>query len=130
MKGIAQLLNFLNENWSFIIIIIGGVLLLYKKIVSHAKLSNDEKINAALCAIKNTIIGKMMEAQIDWYGIKDAGSVKRAEVISKIYEEYPVLKNYVNQEELIKKIDEIIDEALDEVKKIADKLNDEGKLNG
>ena len=122
MKGIAQLLNFLNENWSFIIIIIGGGLLLYKKIVSHAKLSNDEKINAALCAIKNTIIGKMMEAQIDWYGIKEAGLIKRAKVISDLYNEYPVLRNYVNQEELIKQIDSIIDEALVEVKTLADTI--------
>jgi len=120
MKGLIQLLTFLNENWTFIIIIVGLAIMLYRKIKSYLKLSNDEKINSALGAIRNTIIGKMIDEQIDWYGIRNAGSVKRAKVISKIYEEYPVLKSYVNQDELLQKIDDIIDEALDEVKKLAD----------
>jgi predicted transcriptional regulator len=120
MKGLVQLLAFLNNNWTFIIITIGLILMLYKKIKEYLKLSNEEKINAALCAIKNTIVGKMTDAQIDWYGIKDAGSIKRAKVISKIYDEYPILKNYVKQDELIKKIDAIIDEALAEVKQVAE----------
>ena len=121
MKGLIQLLTFLNNNWTFIIIIIGLLLILYKKIKSYLKLSTDEKINAALVAIKNTIIGKMVNSQIDWHGIKDAGSIKRAEVISKIYDEYPILKTYVNQEELLEKIDKIIDDALKEVKDLAEK---------
>lgn len=120
MKGLSQLLTFLNENWTFIIIIIGAGIALYKKIKNYLTLSDEEKIDAALTIIRNTIKAKMTSSQIDWYGIKDAGSVKRAEVISKIYEDYPVLKNYVNQEELLKKIDDIIDEALEEVKKIAE----------
>lgn len=120
MKGLIQLLTFLNENWTFIIIIVGLAIMLYRKTKSYLKLSNDEKIDAALGAIKNTIIGKMIDEQIDWYGIRNAGSVKRAKVISKIYEEYPVLKSYVNQDELLQKIDDIIDEALDEVKKLAE----------
>ena len=120
MKGLIQLLTFLNENWTFIIIIVGLAIMLYRKIKSYLKLSNDEKIDAALGAIKNTIIGKMIDEQIDWYGIRNAGSVKRAKVISKIYEEYPILKSYVNQDELLQKIDDIIDEALDEVKKLAE----------
>ena len=121
MKGLIQLLTFLNNNWTFIVIIIGLLLILYKKIKSYLKLSTDEKINAALVAIKNTIIGKMVSSQIDWHGIKDAGSIKRAEVISKIYDEYPILKTYVNQEELLEKIDKIIDDALKEVKDLAEK---------
>jgi len=120
MKGLMQLLTFLNENWTFIVISIGLALLLYKKIKAHSRLSTDKKIEAALCAISNTIISKMMNAQIDWYGIKEAGAVKRAKVLSDIYTEYPILKEYINQEELIKRIDVIIDEALMEVKSIAD----------
>ncbi len=123
MKSIVQLLTFLNQYWTTIVIVIGLVLLLYKKIKTYLPLSTDEKIDIALHAIKNTILSKMTDAQIDWYGIKDAGSVKRAKVISELYKEYPILKEYINQEELIKKIDEIIDEALDEAKKIADNCN-------
>ena len=124
MKSLTELLTFLNNNWTFIVIIIGLALMLYKKIQSYMKLSTDEKIDAALTAIRNTIVSKMVDAQLDWYGIKDAGSAKRSEVISQIYDEYPILKAYSNQDELIKEIDKIIDQALNEVKELADKAID------
>ena len=124
MKSLTELLTFLNNNWTFIVIIIGLALMLYKKIQSYMKLSTDEKIDAALTVIRNTIVSKMVDAQLDWYGIKDAGSAKRSEVISQIYDEYPILKAYSNQDELIKEIDKIIDQALNEVKELADKAID------
>lgn len=120
MKGLVLLLKFLNENWTFIIIALGLGILLYKKIKKWLTLSTEDKIAAALHAVKTTILDKMTDQQIDWYGIKGAGGVKRAKVIAAIYNDYPILKEYINQEELLEKIDDIIDDALEEVKEIAD----------
>ena len=44
MQSIVNLLQFLNNNWSMIIIIIGLGLTLYKKIKSYLKLSTQQNI--------------------------------------------------------------------------------------
>lgn len=52
---------------------------------------------------------------LEW---KNAGSVKRAQVIKKIFETYPILYKVTNQEELIKWIDEVIDGSLETMRKV------------
>ena len=48
--------------------------------------------------------------------------MKRAQVIEKIFETYPILSKVTNQEELIKWIDEVIDESLDTMKRCLKKI--------
>lgn len=44
--------------------------------------------------------------------------MKRAQVIEKIFETYPILSKVTDQEELIKWIDEVIDESLETMRKV------------
>lgn len=44
--------------------------------------------------------------------------MKRAQVIEKIFETYPILSKVTCQEELIKWIDEVIDESLETMRKV------------
>ena len=44
--------------------------------------------------------------------------MKRAWVVEKIFETYPILSKVTNQEELIKWIDEVIDESLETMIKV------------
>lgn len=58
------------------------------------------------------------DAEVDYEDWNKAGSIKRAQVIQKIFTDYPVLSKVANQEELIKWIDTMIDESLKELRKI------------
>ena len=51
------------------------------------------------------------------YGDK-TGKLKRSAIFEKIYEKYPVLKLAINQTELEKEIDKMIDKNLEDLKKM------------
>lgn len=87
-------------------------LALWKKFESYSKLSTDKKIEIAKKQISENILKLITQAEKDYAEWEKAGSIKRSEVISEIYKEYPILAKVVNQEELVKWIDEQIDNAL------------------
>ena len=118
ITGLKNFLLFVNNHWTEIMIIIGSAILLYRKVVDYMRRSDDEKIEIALTQIREIILGKCGQAEKEWEEWKKSGSVKRAQVIAEIYQEYPILNHVVDQEELIKKLDEFIDEALKTLREI------------
>jgi hypothetical protein len=112
LNGIKNFLSLINDNWTTILVIIGLALALWKKIESYSKLSIDKKIEIAKKQISENILKLITQAEKDYAEWEKAGSIKRSEVISEIYKEYPILAKVVNQEELVKWIDEQIDNAL------------------
>lgn len=106
-------------------------LALWKKIESYSKLSTDKKIEIAKKQISENILKLITQAEKDYAEWEKAGSIKRSEVISEIYKEYPILAKVVNQEELVKWIDEQIDNALptlrDIIKQNEKDISDTGK---
>lgn len=112
LTGIKNFLSLINDNWTTILVIIGLALALLKKIESYSKLSTDKKIEIAKKQISENILKLITQAEKDYAEWEKAGSIKRSEVISEIYKEYPILAKVVNQEELVKWIDEQIDNAL------------------
>ena len=112
LNGIKNFLSLINDNWTTILVIIGLALALWKKIESYSKLSTDKKIEIAKKQISENILKLITQAEKDYAEWEKAGSIKRSEVISEIYKEYPILAKVVNQEELVKWIDEQIDTAL------------------
>ena len=112
LNGIKNFLSFINDNWTTILVIVGLALALWKKIESYSKLSTDKKIEIAKKQISENILKLITQAEKDYAEWEKAGSIKRSEVISEIYKEYPILAKVVNQEELVKWIDEQIDNAL------------------
>lgn len=73
----------------------------------------DAAIAQAKLALDEFILGFVADAEINWQdeGAK-LGPVKRAEVIQRIYQQYPVFNEVMDQKELIKYIDQLIDHAL------------------
>lgn len=120
LNGIKNFLSLINDNWTTILVIIGLALALWKKIESYSKLSTDKKIEIAKKQISENILKLITQAEKDYAEWEKAGSIKRSEVISEIYKEYPILAKVVDQEELVKWIDEQIDSALPELRKIID----------
>ena len=116
MESIVKLLSFLNDNWTFIITIIGLGIGLYTKIKNYINKSREEKINIALEQIRKSMLDLVVEAERE-YGEK-TGALKRSKVLKEIYNSYPVLKDYIKQEDLEKKLDDIIDISLDKMKEM------------
>ena len=77
-----------------------------------------EKIEIAKKQIQTTILKMISDAEVDWQEWSKAGSIKRAQVIKQIYEEYPILSKVVDQKALTEWIDEQIDSALDTLREI------------
>ena len=100
LNGIKNFLSLINDNWTTILVIVGLALALWKKIEIAKK------------QISENILKLITQAEKDYAEWENAGSIKRSEVISEIYKEYPILAKVVNQEELVKWIDEQIDNAL------------------
>ena len=128
LNGIKNFLSLINDNWTTILVIIGLALALWKKIESYSKLSTDKKIEIAKKQISENILKLITQAEKDYAEWEKAGSIKRSEVISKIYKEYPILAKVVNQEELVKWIDEQIDNALPTLRDII-KQNEKDKTD-
>ena len=126
LNGIQNFLQIINDNWTTILVIIGLFLALWKKIESYSKLSTDKKIEIAKKQISENILKLITQAEKDYAEWEKAGSIKRSEVISEIYNEYPILAKVVNQEELVKWIDEQIDNALPTLRDII-KQNEKDK---
>lgn len=112
LNGIKNFLSLINDNWTTILVIIGLALALWKKIESYSKLSTDKKIEIAKKQISENILKLITQAEKDYAEWEKAGSIKRSEVINEVYREYPILAKVINQEELVKWIDEQIDNAL------------------
>ena len=128
LNGIKNFLSLINDNWTTILVIVGLALALFKKIESYSKLSTDKKIEIAKKQISENILKLITQAEKDYAEWENAGSIKRSEVISEIYKEYPILAKVVNQEELVKWIDEQIDNALPTLREII-KQNEKDKTD-
>lgn len=118
LNGIQNFLNIINENWTTIIVCFSLVLALYKKAKSFLSKSDEEKIAIAKAQIAESMLKWTCDAEIDYENWTKAGSIKRAQVIQKIFADYPILSKVYNQEELIKWIDDTIDESLKSLREI------------
>ena len=130
LVGIKNFLDLINQNWTLITIIIGLGIIVFKKIKSYLSMTTQEKIDFALEQIRVTALKMVTEAENDYKNWVKAGSIKRAEVIDKIFEKYPILSKVTNQKALIAKIDKIIDDALKEMRKVIEQnpqINEENQ---
>lgn len=118
LNGIQNFLQFINDNWTSIVVIISLIIAIVQKAKSYFSKSKEEKIATAKAQIKEVILKLITDAEVDYETWNKAGSIKRAQVIQKIFSDYPVLAKVADQEELTKWIDTTIDEALKELRKI------------
>lgn len=116
MKGVENILNFLNDNWTFIIILISIGVKLYCSVKDYLSKSKKEQQEIAWAELSNIMLSLVSEAEKDW-GSK-TGEIKRAEVIKQIYDKYPNLSAIAGQDEVLAQIDVMIDNALDDMRSI------------
>lgn len=118
LNGIKNFLEFLNNNWTIIVVIIGLAIAAFEKIKSYLSTTKEEKIAIAKAQIQETVLQLVTEAELEYEEWVSAGSIKRAQVIAEIYEEFPILSKITDQESLIAWIDEAIDNALETLRSI------------
>lgn len=125
MAGIVNILDTVNNYWTYILIIVGIVIYManyYKKYQAMTKEEQfDERkrlVDLALSKVKEILPSLVALAEEDWNHLEKSGIIKRSQVVNNIYEQYPILKEYTNQVWLTKKIDEYIDAALKDIRNI------------
>lgn len=127
LTGLQNFLNIINDNWTTILVCAGLIVGIVKKTQDYLNKSDDEKIKIAKAQIKQVILKKISDAEVDYEEWNKAGSIKRSQVIAEIYKEYPILSKVVDQTELTKYIDDAIDDALVELRKVIDSNKASGK---
>lgn len=125
MKSIQNLLQFINENWTTIIIIVGLGISVYRKVVGYLALSEAEKVAIAKQQIKEIVTKMVTDAECDYAQWNKAGQIKRSQVIKEIFDRYPVLAHVVNQKEVIAYIDGAIDDALKTLRDVLEEQDDQ-----
>lgn len=128
LNGIQKFLELINDNWTTIMVILGLAAAIAQKAKNYLAKSDDEKIAIAKMQIRETILKLVAEAEMDYEEWNVAGSIKRAQVINQIYEQYPVLSKIVDQPELVAWIDKQIDDALDTLRYIIKENQDDGHV--
>lgn len=112
LDGINNFLLLVNENWTAILVCIGLAIGLFKKIKDFIGKTDKEKIEIAKIHIRESVLKMITDAELNFEEWNKAGSIKRSQVIQKIFADYPILEKVVDQDELIKWIDDVIDESL------------------
>lgn len=110
--SVQKTLLFLNNHLTQIIVCIGIAIALYNKIKAYLAKSTDEKVAIAMKQINVKMLKLVTQSELDYKSWYKAGEIKRSQVISEIFEMYPILNRVTDQETLIKAIDDLIDKAL------------------
>ena len=124
MEAIQRFLNWIIENWTAIVAIIGLLYAIYLKAkntweawqaMTEAQKQEEleKEIEIAKKILGELILSLVSRAEIEW---KDEGSklgvIKRSQVIEQVFELLPALSYVTDQEGLMAYIDELIDKAL------------------
>lgn len=120
LNGVKNFLEILNENWTTILVVLGIIISIVQKTIKHFSKTDEERIAIAKEQITQQMLKFIGDAEDDYEDWKKAGELKRAQVIGKIFKDYPILSKVVEQKELIKWIDDTIDDSLVTLRKIVE----------
>lgn len=121
--AVKNFLLIIENNWTTITVIAAAGFLIYKKVRAFAEKEETEQIAFAKELVCKTILKYVSEAEREYSEWVKAGATKRAQVISKIYADFPILNAVKDQDGLIEWIDEIIKEALKEMREMVSENN-------
>lgn len=132
LTGLRNFLEIIYNNWTTICVIIGLIIGLYQKARKLFKKNQENKleldreelerqIEVAKKHIQEAMLKMITDAEEEYVQVKSAGKIKRSQVIKEIYEEFPILYKATNQDDIIKYIDELIDESLITLRGIIEK---------
>ena len=112
LDGIKNFLYFINNNWTIITAAISFIFIVCQTIRKYILMSNQNKIEIAKQQIKSVIVKFVADAEANYEYLNKAGLIKKAQVIEKIFSNYPILNKSSNQEDILMWLNEIIDDTL------------------
>lgn len=118
MEWLKDVLQWINDNYSLLVVIAGLIVGIYFKTKAFFSKSKQEQVALIKKEIQQRILKMVADAEEQYFDWSKAGQIKRSQVISEIFIEYPVLSKVVNQSELINWIDCEIDNALVTLRKV------------
>ena len=125
MESVKKIMNFLVENWTAICALIVIAIAVFETVYSFLKKSKEEQreilrqqVESAKQQVRVIMLRLVTEAEKDYREWVKAGEIKRAQVIDKIFEKYPILLMVTNQADLIQWIDDMIEESLKKMREI------------
>ena len=118
MTAFKNFLQIINNNWTTILVIIGLIIGIIKQTIDYVSKSDEEKIEIVKKQISESMLKMISDAEVNWNDWMGAGSIKRSEVIKRVYDEYPILSKVVNQEDLVAWIDEQINASLKTLREV------------
>lgn len=118
MEGIKNILRFLNDNWTSIVVCLGLVVGMARQTKYYMSKSMEEQVAIAKSQIKIIILDMIAKAEADYAEWNKSGSIKRSQVIKEIFGKYPILLKVVDQDEIINWLDGEIEKSLDKLKQI------------
>ena len=116
--GIKNFLEFVNDNWTALAVMVGLVFTITGKAMDYFSRSRYEKIEIVQKQIQATMLKLVTDAEKNYDAWNQAGSIKRAQVIETIFSRYPILSKVSDPQALIAWIDRTIDEALITLRKV------------
>ena len=118
LNGIQNFLQFINDNWTTIIIIIALGVSIALKVKNLFTKDKNGQIEIAKAQIKQIVLKFIADAEADYSNTVSSGSIKRAQVIKQIFNDYPILTKIADQKTVIEWIDNEINNSLKELRKI------------
>lgn len=130
MTGLKNFLMFIYLHYVEIMVCIGLLIGIYHKVRNFLDKSQDEQIAIAKKQIKEIMLKMVSEAEADYDEWNKAGSIKRSQVIEKIFELYPILSKAIDQQDVVNWIDYQIDSSLETLSEIIKANGDEVTVDG
>ena len=121
MNGINNFANLIQGQWTNIVVVIAIVAGLVRSIITYYTMNEEQRVQAALKVISEELMKMMVQAEIQWKDYKKSGELKRSQVIKDIYNQFPFLSRYMDQEKLVQTIYEMIDKQMDNMNELMKK---------
>lgn len=124
MTGFNNFIHLIQNQWTNIVVVIAIIATVIRTTLNYSALSQEQRVQSALKVINEELMKLMCQAEIQWKDYKKSGDLKRSQVIKDIYNQFPFLSKYMDQDALVKKIYEMIDKQMDNMNNLLNKTDD------
>ena len=124
MTGFNNFIHLIQSQWTNIVVVIAIIATVVKTALSYSTMTEEQRVQSALKVVKEELMRLMCQAEIQWKDYKKSGDLKRSQVIKDIYNQFPFLSKYMDQDKLVKTIYEMIDKQMDNMDNLLNKPED------
>ena len=121
LKSILEIANAYDVAVVLIVLVL-AILAGIREYKKYMNMSKEDRLKAILSIVKKEVLELMCSAEEIYSEYDKSGKLKESNVISEIYEKFPVLSEFKNQDEIIDIITGFIKDEMETMNKIVNKL--------